>query len=372
MDVDAAAVPGRDQLLQSWGQDERFLAAARAIAGQPSVLDAAYNADAAATAGGTHTYANGIVLRQEPDKPVLHVIDRTLLESGAPTRAEDVVYVAINPSQASLYEPGQVVNLRDVVMEKQNTDVDGESTTVYVVNAALNGARVEQVGRVDLAGLLQPRLQRVEQDLAAQDQVEAASPQPTGTPAPVQQPVIVNQTNRGSSFVGDFLIWMWLTNSLFYRGPTVVVNNPAPVGGRSRDLYYSAPPATRGSSPSTIASSQAASRSTALEAARTSVSGQSSGTGGGVAATNKSAADASARVGAATSKSAAVAGSVSASSVGKSAPTSSSGSSSLASRSAGSTSAGSRGSAGVSSGSKGIGGTSGGFGGKGVGGSSGA
>jgi hypothetical protein len=314
---------------------------------------------------------------------VLQVIDRTLLLSGAPTRAEDVVYVAIRDSERSLYEPGRVVNLRDVVMDQQNTDINGQSTTVYVANAALDGARVEPTDTVDLQALLQPRLQRVDQDLTAQGQeANAATPQSTPTPgaAPVQQPVIVNNNGgfRGPSYIDDFLIFMWLSNSGFYRGRTVIINNPPPASGRpGGDTYYSPPPAPGGSTPSTVASSQAASRSTALEAARTSVSGQSSGTGGGVAATNKSAADATARVSAATSKSAAAAGAVSAASVGKSISSAPSGSSNVASRSAGSTSAGNRGSIGSSSssssGGKGISGnsgSSGGFGGKGVGGGS--
>jgi hypothetical protein len=372
-----------DQLVQRWSQDERYLAVSRAIAGQPTVLDAAYTPAAAVSAGGTHTYLDGVVLRVEPDQPVLQVIDRTLLVSGAPTRAEDVVYVAIRDSERSLYEPGRVVNLRDVVMDQQTTDVNGQPTTVYVANAALDGARVEPTDNVNLQALLQPRLQRVDQDLTAQGQEAAAvTPQATATPgaAPVQQPVIVNNNSgfRGPSYIDDFLIFMWLSNSGFYRGRTVIINNPPPASGRpGGDMYYSPPPGPAGSSPSTVASSQTASRSTALEAARTSVSGQASGTGGGVAATNKSAADATARVGAATSKSAAAAGAVSAASVGKSISSAPSGSSNLASRSAGSTSAGSRGSIGSSSssssGGKGIGGSSGssgGFGGKGVGGGS--
>jgi hypothetical protein len=374
-----------DSVTQKWAQDERYLAATRAIAGQPTVLDAAYNAEAAAAAGGTHTYMNGVVLRVEPDKPVLQVVDKALLESGRPTRVEDVVYVAIRPSERSLYDPGQVVNLRDVVMDKKATDVNGQSTNVYVANAALDGARVEPTTRVDLQSLLQPRLARVDQDLAAQTQLATAAgtPQPaapsaTNTPgalAPVQQPVIVQQGGgfRGPSFVDDFLIFMWLSNSGFYRGGggTTIINNvPYSPSRPSGDVYYSAPPTPSGTSPSTIASSQAASRSTALEAARTSVSGQSSGTGGGVAATNKSAADSTARVSAATSKSASVAGDVSSASVGKStASVASAPASSTASRSAGSVSAGTRGSAGTSSssGGKGIGGSSsGGFGGKGA------
>jgi hypothetical protein len=377
----AAASSARDPIVQGWGQDERYLATARAIAGQPIVLDAAYNAAAASTAGGTHTYVNGVVLRVEPDSPVLQVIDRTLLESGRPTRAEDVVYVAIRASERSLYDPGQVVNLRDVVVDRQNTDVNGEPTTVYVANAALDGARVEPTARVDLQSLLQPRLERVDQDLTTQTQEAAAvaptgaTPQATATPGSSRPATVNNNGFRGPSFVDDFLIFMWLSNGGFYRGPSVIINNPPTYSGRpGGDVYYSPPP-TPSSAPSTVASSQAASRSTALEAARTSVSGQSSGTGGGVAATNKSAADTSARVSAATAKSASVAGAVSSSSAGKSIASVPSSSSSTASRSAGTTSAGSRGSAGLSSssssssGGKGIGGSSG-FGGKASSGSS--
>jgi hypothetical protein len=379
-----AAVPARDQLVQRWSQDERFLAPTRAIAGQPTVLDAAYNAAAAESGGGTHTYLNGVVLRVEPDQSVVQVIDRALLESGRPTRAEDVVYVAVRAGERSLYEPGQVVNLRDVVMDRRTTDVDGQSTTVYVANAALDGARVEPTGRIDLQALLQPRLQRVDQDLAVQAQelggvsaplTPGAAPQPTATPGgttPIQPPVVVNRY-AGPSFVDDFLIWMWLSHSGFYRGPSVIINNPPSSPGRpGGDVYYSAPPGPSGSTPSTIASSQAASRSTALESARTSVSGQASGTGGGGAATNKSAADTSARVSAATAKSASVAGEVSASSAGKSIASAPSGSSTTASRSSGSTSSGVRGGSSASAG-RGVGsagsGSSGGFGGKGVGGS---
>jgi hypothetical protein len=376
----------RQQLEQRWSQDERYLAATRAIAGQPTMLDAAYNAEAAIAAGGTHTYLNGVVLRVEPDKPVLEVIDRALLESGSPTRAEDMVYVAVRSGEQSLYNPGQVVNLRDVAMDKQTTDVNGQSVPVYVANAALDGARVEPTGSVDLQSLLQPRLQRVDQDvLASQNATPIGTPGPTpaSTTTVPAQPIIVQQRSYGGpSFIDDFLIWMWLSNSGFFRGPSVIINNPPPAPYRSGgDVYYSAPPSPSSSAPSTVASSQSAARSTALEASRSAVSGQASGTGGGVAATNKSASDASARVSAATSKSASVAGEVSANSAGKSissVPSKSGGTASTASRSAGSTSAGSRGSAGASSSSgsssgKGIGGSSssgGGFGGKGVGGSS--
>jgi hypothetical protein len=362
-----------EQVEQRWAQDERYLAATRAISGQTTALDAAYNAAAAAAAGGTHTYLNGVVLRVEPDNPVLEVVDRALLESGTPTRAEDVVYVAIRPSEQSLYNPGQVVNLRNVAVNKQNTDVNGQQTTVYVVNAALDGARVEPTGSVDLQSLLQPRLQRVDQDIAGQSQ---AAPSPTVTPAPTNAPagqtVIVQQQPRGPSFVDDFLIWMWLSNSGWYRGPSVIINNPPPVASRPPDqTYYSPPPSTSSTNPSTVASQQAASRSTALEASRSAVSGQASGTGGGVAATNKSAANASTQVGAATAKSAAVAGQVSASSVGKSVSSVPSSGSSTASRSAGDTSAGTRSSAGTSSSSgKGISGASSSSAGKGVSGAS--
>ena len=369
----------RQEVEQRWAQDERYLAAARAIAGTPTVLDAAYNAAAAVAAGGTHTYLNGVVLRVESDKPVLEVIDRTLLESGVPTRAEDVVYVAIRSSEQALYNPGQVVNLRDVAMSGQSTDVNGQATTLYTANAALDGARVEPTGLVDLEGLLQPRLQRVNQDVQATQQqatgaTPAASPGPTLQP---QQPIIVQERASGPSFIDDFLIWMWLSHTGFFRGPTVIVNNPPPGAyGGGGGVYYSPPPMPSGSAPSTVASSQAAARSTALEASRSAVSGQAAGTGGGVAATNKSAADASARVSAATAKSASIAGDVSASSAGKSISSVSSSSSTTASRSAGAPSAGTRGSAGVSSsGGKGTGGASssgGGFGGKGGSGSAGS
>jgi hypothetical protein len=375
----------RSQLEQRWSQDERYLAPTRAIAGQPTVQDAAYNTEAALAAGGTHTYLNGVVLRVEPDKPVLEVIDRAVLESGVPTRAEDMVYVAIRSSEQSLYNPGQVVNLRDVAVDKQTTDVNGQSTTVYVANAALDGARVEPTGSVDLQSLLQPRLQRVDQDLvAAQNEAggatpAAATPVPTTT-SPVQPIIVQQQRGYGPSFIDDFLIFMWLSNTGFYRGPSVIINNPSSAPYRSgSNTYYSPPPAPSGSSPSTVSSAQTASRSTALEASRSAVSGQAAGTGGGVAATNKSASDASARVSAATAKSASVAGDVSTSSAGKSISSVPGASAGTASRSAGSTSAGSRGSAGVSSssgssGGKGIGGASsssgGGFGGKGASGSS--
>ena len=125
-------------------------------------------------------------------------------------------------------------------MDRKTTDVNGQSTTVYVANAALDGARVEPTSRVDLQSLLQPRLARVDQDLTAQGQAaaaagtpQAAAPGSTSTPgalAPVQQPVIVQQRGGfgGPSFVDDFLIFMWLSNSGFYRGGggTTIINNP--------------------------------------------------------------------------------------------------------------------------------------------------
>jgi hypothetical protein len=388
--ADASALLQRVQGV--WQRDERFQAATRAIAGQPTVLDAAYNAEAAVTAGGTHDYINGVVLRVDPDNPALQVIDRSLLQSGVPSRAEDLVTVAIRPDQRSLYDPGAVINLRSVVMQKQQSDVNGQSTTFYIANAALDGARVEPTGdRVDLQGLLQTRLQRTDADLAVQAQELSQpgaqapgvpTPTPGPQPTPQQQVIVNNNVNRysGPSFVDDFLIWMWLSNSGFYRGPNVVIVNPPPSSTRPNGQYYYTPPlsgtsGTSGTSGSTAAGqSGTASRSTALQSARNAVSGQASGTGGGTAATSKSAADSTARASAATSKSASVAGAVSSSSVGKSTSSVSSASSSTAARSSGSVSAGSRGSSG-SSGSSGSGrsGSSGGFGssggGKGISGS---
>jgi hypothetical protein len=379
-ETDSEAEPPANgaQVADRWREDERYLAATRAIRGQLTVLDAAYNAENAVAAGGTHTYSNGVVLRVDPDNPVLAVTDRALLESGRPTREEDVVYVAIRQSERSLYEAGQVVNLKDVVMNREQTDVEGQPRTMYIANAALDGARVEPAGRVDLQQLLGQRLNRVDSDLAAQAQegdaapAAAATPQATSTAgAPVQQPTVIRE-NR-SSFVDDFLIFMLLTNSGFFRGPGVIINNPGPSPSRSGDIYYSSPPRPSGSGPSTVSSSQTDSRNTALQAARTSVSGQASGTGGGVAATNKAAADASARASAATTKASTVAGGVSTASAGKSITSVPKTSSSTASRSSGTVSAGARGGTSSSSGSssssggKGIGGaSSGGFGGSGA------
>ena len=347
--VDSGGTPASvantaEQLEQRWSQDERYLAPTRAISGQTTVLDAAYNAAAAAAAGGTHTYLNGVVLRVEPDKPVLSVIDKALLESGAPTREEDVVYVAIPPSAQSSYNPGQVVNLHNVVMNQQQTDVNGQSTTLYTVDAAVNGAQVEPTGTVDLQSLLQPRLQRVDQDIAANDQAAG-----TGTPGAPATPGLTPTPGPGPTQPPQQVI-------VRDRGPSVIINNPPTSISRPSDsTYYSPPPVPSSSSPSTVGASQAASRSTALEASRSAVSGQASGTGGGVAATNKSAAASSVAVGAATAKAASVAGDVSTSSAGKSAASVAGGSagSSIASRSAGTTSAGTRGSAGVSSSSGG-------------------
>jgi hypothetical protein len=390
-----ASIQAVTEQVQSWQRDERYQAATRAIAGRPNVLDAAYNAEAAVAAGGTHTYLNGVVLRVDPDNPALQVIDRALLESGTPTRAEDLVLVAIRPEERSLYEPGSVVNLRDVVMDKQQSTVNDQPATFYVANAALSGARVEPTGeRVDLQNLLQTRLQRTDADLAVQaDELSGTPVAAAATPTlrPAQPPVVVNRYS-GPSFVDDFLIWMWLTNGGFYRGPNVVVVNPPPSPRRPSGDYYYTPPASPAASGSAspAGAAQTTSRSTALQSARNAISGQGSGTGGGTAATAKAASESSARVSAATAKAASVAGGVSSASAGKSvsvssssggAPSGSSGGgssgSSSAARSAGSVSAGARGSA-SSSGSSGSGGrvgasSSGGFGssggGKGISGS---
>src|SRR5207237_8171546 len=126
-------------------------------------------------------------------------------------------------TEQSLYNPGQVVNLRDVAVNQQSTDIDGQATTVYVANAALDGARVEPIGSVDLQSLLQPRLQRVDQDLTAEPQAVPGTPTrpvptagPGATTTTSTQPIIVQQRSGGPAFVDDFLIWMWLSNSGFY------------------------------------------------------------------------------------------------------------------------------------------------------------
>src|SRR5262249_6314236 len=159
-----------------------------------------------------------------------------------------------------------------VAVNQQQTDVNGESTTVYVLNAALDGSSVEPTGSVDLQSLLQPRLQRVDGDLNTQAAASngTPAPAPTGTPGAATQPVIVQERSRGPSFVDDFLIWMWLSNSGFYRGPSVIINTPPTTTSRpsSDQIYYSPPPTSSSSGPSTVASQQAASRSTALEASR--------------------------------------------------------------------------------------------------------
>ncbi len=166
------------QAITPWQQDQRVLAAERAITGQPTVLDAAYNAQAAVDAGGTQTYLDGVVLRVDPDNAALAVIDRSLLESGVPTRPSDVVNVAIRSDEQSLYSPGTVVNLRDVVMTRQQSDVDGQQMTFYVANAALDGARVEPTGTVDLQSLLNQRLQLTDADLQTEAQAANAAPTP--------------------------------------------------------------------------------------------------------------------------------------------------------------------------------------------------
>jgi hypothetical protein len=249
-----------ERVQAAWQRDQRFVAATRAIVGQPTFLDAAYNAEAAVAAGGTHTYTNGVVLRVDPDHPAVQMIDRALLESGTPTRAEDVVAVAVRPDERALYEPGMVANLRDVVMEKQQSTVNGQPATFYVANAALQGARLEPTGaRVDLQNLLQSRLRRTDADLAVQAEelsqpgaevppTPAGQAQAQATPTrpatqPIQPPTVVNRYS-GPSFVDDFLIWMWLTNSGFYRGPSVVIANPPPSPTRPNGDYYYVPPAS--------------------------------------------------------------------------------------------------------------------------------
>ncbi len=362
----------RQRLLDRWQSDERFAAAVRSIEARPSVLDAAYNAESAYAAGGTHTYTDGVVLRVDPANPVLQVVDRALLESGKPLRPEDIVYVAIRSGERSLYEPGTLVNLRDVVVDRQQSTDDGQSQTVYVANAALEGARVEPTGRMDLQANLQQRLQRTDSDLAIQAEELSAeagpSGQPTATPAPAQ-PVVVNRY-RGPSFVDDLLVFWWLTNSSWYRGPTYVLTSPPSNPSRPGGDYYYVPPTSGTASTGPASGTQTTSRSEALQAARHAVSGQAAGTGGGTAATTKAASEASARVSAATNKSASLAGQVSASSVGKSVSSVASNPSSTAARSLGAASSSARSSAGASkAGGSSVGrGSSSGFGGKGIGG----
>ena len=239
-------------------------------------------------------------------------------------------------------------------MDQQQTDVDGQSTTVYMVNAALDGARVEPTGNVDLQSLFQPRLQRVDQDIATKTRRPPAAPArapQNGTPAPTQCRSRSSSRALGAVVCGRLPDLDVAQQLRLLSRPSVIINNPPtrPIGPATRRTTHRRRLRAR-STPNTVASSQAASRSTALEAARSAVSGQSSGTGGGVAATNKSAAAASVAVGAATAKAASVASDVSTSSVGKSASSvAGSSGSSTASRSAGSTSAGTRGSAGISS-----------------------
>ncbi len=366
-DGDVQAI--KDRLLLRWRTDERFGAATRAIAGQPTVLDAAYNAQAAYAAGGAHTYLDGVVLRVDLDHPVLQVADRALLESGKPLRTEDVVYVAIRAGERSLYNPGQVVALRNVAVDRQEAAEGGQTTAVYVANAALDGARVEPTGTVDLQSLLDARLKRTDADLAIQAQelgAAEAGPTPQATPAPATGQTTVVREYRGPSFVDDLLVWWWLSNSGWYRGSSYTVVNPPPSPTRPRGDYYYVPPST---GPSTSqAPAQTTSRSTVLQSARNAVSGQASGTGGGTAATAKAAADSSARVSAATNKAASLAGQVSSSSAGKSVASVSSKSSSPAARSSGSITSSSRSSgSSVTSGSSSVSrGSSGGFGGSGA------
>lgn len=320
-----------------WEKDERFGAATRAIAGQPSLLDAAHNAAAAAAAGGTHTYRNGVVLRLEPESPVLHVVDRTLLEPEAAVGADDIVLVAIRSGERSLYEPGQLVNLKNVVVDQQQSDVNGQSQTFYTVNAALDGAQLEQAGKMDLQAALLRQLQRTDADLAIQAQELAAeettvvSPQATATPQAQRQ----ESRYRGPSLVDNMLMFWLLSNSGWFRGSSSVLTGPPPNSSRpAGDVYYTPPRTARDAPPANTAGA-ATSRSTVLQNARTAVSGQAAGSGGGTAATTKAAADTTARVNAATSKAATVAGQVSSSSVGRSTASVPRQASSTASRSSG-------------------------------------
>lgn len=377
----ARAAALKDQLLVGrWADDARFTAVGRAVAGTPSVLDAAYNAAAAYAAGGTHTFADAAVLRVDPQNPVLEVVDRGLLESGTPVRAEDVVFVAIRQADRGLYEPGQVATLRNVIVERYALS-QGASDDAYILNAALDGSRVEPTTTLDLPRLLSQRLQRTDADLSVQAQELAGTeggdplaPQPTPVPSAtstpgqvVQNTTIVERRYGGPSFIDDYLMWRWLTSPGYYGGRTVIINNPPASATRPTGSYYYTPPSAPSASQAGPGGA-ATSRSSALQSARNAVSGQAAGTGGGTAATAKSAAVNSDRVNAATAKSAALAGQSSASSIGKStasvAPPAASGS--TASRSAGVTSSASKGSGSVggsssgfsSSGSKGIGGAS--------------
>lgn len=357
----ATAATARDALLARWQPDARFAAATRAIAGRPTVLDAAYNAPAAVAAGGTHTYQDGVVLRVDPDNPVLEVTDKALLESPEPLRAEDVVFTAIRPGDRALYQPGQVVALRDVVMEKKQVQVENESRDVYIANAALEGSRVETTGgTLDLAANFQQRLSRTDADLRVQAQELGAAPaEAAATPQATPRAAAGAASQyRGPSFIDDWLIFMLLTRPGYWGGPSFF-GGP---GGFARPggNYYYTPPLPRNGTASSQPQSGPPSRSTALQSARNAVSGQGAGTGGGTAATAKSAAINSDRVSAATAKAASAAGETSAASAGKSvASVARSNPSSAAARSAGST---------ASSG-KGIGSAgarAGGFGGKGI------
>lgn len=365
------------QVASAWQSDERFAAATRAIQGAPTVLDLAYNGAAAAKAGGTFTYTDGVVLGQDEQSPVVQVIDQALLQSGVPTRPEDVVYVAIRSNESSLYNPGQTVTLQNVAVVPQTVSTDAGSSTVDVANAALDGSNVQVTGQVDLQSLLQNRLAQTNAELALQSSdtaapsgspiangspVAGATSQPAATPTPARnepQTVVVNN-HSGPSYMDDFLIYMWLTNSSFYRGPSYSVAYPARIPSTVTNNYYYVPPASAPSNAPASTVSSSPSQSTAVQASRVAVSGQAAGTGGGTGATSKSAAISSSQVSAATSKTAAAAGQVSTSSVGKSTSSvaSSSGSdSSIASRSAG---------AGSSSGSSSSSSSSGGSIGKGI------
>jgi hypothetical protein len=335
---DASAIKTR--LAERWQTDERFAASTRSIEKRPTVMDAAYNAAAAAEAGGIYSYTDGVVLRVDPDAPVLQVADRALVESGKAVSDQDIVFVAIRPNERSIYAPGDAINLRDVAVNREQTTEGGTTETFYIVNAAINNARVEPAGKVDLQSILQKRLERTDADLSIQSQELAAmeagaAPQATPAPTAGAAQQTTRTVYRGPSYVDDMLIFWWLTRPSYYSGSNTTVSGPPPSTTRPQGDFYYVPPArtTATDAPTTTT----AARSTALQAARNAVSGQAAGTGGGVAATNKAASDSTARVSAASAKAASVASTVSASSVGKSVAVAPSNSSSSAARSAGNT-----------------------------------
>ena len=307
------ALPGRDPRHQ----------------GEPTVLDAAYNAEAAATTPVELTPTE----RRRPARRArtsrsCKSIDKALLESGLPTRAEDIVYVAIRPSEQSLYEPRQVVNLRDVVMDRSRPTSTADPTTVYVANAALDGARVEPDGQgdVNLPSLLQPR------SAVASTRTSLPRPRTRGLSgarsqaspaAPARCPGTADgdrQNVRRSSYVDDFLIFMWLTNSGFYRGPSVIIEQSAGsttrlaatcTTRRRRPTVARAPRRRRGLA-------QAVPRATALQASRSLSRDSPAARAAASPPPTSPPPTRPLRVSAATTKAASVAGAVGSASAGKS------------------------------------------------------